>query len=134
MAMNTTPGFIGTIQTAFARVAAANTNKDGTGLLTTLIAGAAAGTAIYAIDLKAEVTTAAACVTFFITSGAVTTFWREVLVPVQISSSSQTSWEDHSLRSADGSPLLTLKQNETLKFACTVNQAITASATWAGDF
>lgn len=132
--MNTTPGFIGTLQTAFGRVAAANTNKDGSGALITLITGGTNGTAIYALDVKAEVTVAAACITFFITSGGSQYFWRELLVPATTSSTTAITYQDNTLRSADGSPLLTLKSGEILKFASTINQATIVSATWAGDF
>lgn len=58
--MATTPNFIGTPTPAAVNVATANTAIDGTGAITTLIAGVAAGTRILEIDAQVALTGAAA--------------------------------------------------------------------------
>lgn len=74
--MASTPGFAATprIPTPVA-VATANTNRDGTGTIATLIQGVAAGTKINEIVVQATVTTTAGTVRFFLSVDSGTT-WK----------------------------------------------------------
>lgn len=73
--MAASPSFIGTPRLAVVNVASANTNRDGTGTITELIAGVAAGTRVLEITAKAAATTAAGIVNIFLTTDFAST-WR----------------------------------------------------------
>lgn len=73
--MATNPAFIATPRIDSVNVATANTNKDGTGTITTLVTGATSGTRILEIVAKAAVTTAAGNVCVFLSTDSGTT-WR----------------------------------------------------------
>ena len=64
--MATAPAFVSTPRLAVASVSSANTNIDGTGSITTLIAGVTAGTRVLEIAAQCSVTSAAALVNLFI--------------------------------------------------------------------
>lgn len=63
------------------QVSAANTNRDGTGTLVSILTGGANGTRIHKIIVYATVTTTAGMVRLFITGGGNTRLWREVAIP-----------------------------------------------------
>ena len=94
--MAASPSFIGTPRLAVVNVAAANTAIDGTGTITTLIAGVAAGTRVLEVRAKAAATTAAGVVNLFVSTDSGTT-WRLLdAIPVTAVTPSATadSWED----------------------------------------
>jgi hypothetical protein len=81
--MATTPTFTSTARADFVNVASANTARDGTGTIATLMTGAAAGTKVFEINIQATATTTAGMVRIFISSNDGTT-WRlfdEISVP-----------------------------------------------------
>jgi hypothetical protein len=73
--MATAPAFISTPRTASVSLSSANTNIDGTGTITSLISGVAAGTRVLEIDVQCSATSAAALVNLFLTTDGGTT-WR----------------------------------------------------------
>jgi len=73
--MASTPSFTSTPRVGVANVSAANTNRDGSGTITALITGAAAGTKITSIAAQAAVTSTAGMVRIFLTTDAGST-WR----------------------------------------------------------
>lgn len=73
--MASTPSFTSTPRVGVANVSAANTNRDGSGTITALITGAAAGTKITSITAQAAVTSTAGMVRIFLTTDAGST-WR----------------------------------------------------------
>jgi hypothetical protein len=73
--MATTPSFTSTPRIGSANVAAANTNRDGTGTITALLTGAAAGTKVTSISAQAAVTTTAGMVRIFLSTDTGST-WR----------------------------------------------------------
>ena len=73
--MASTPSFTSTPRVGLANVSAANTNRDGTGTITALITGAAAGTKITSISAQAAVTTTAGMVRIFLSTDAGST-WK----------------------------------------------------------
>ncbi len=106
--MASDPKFASTPRFEFARVAAANTNRDGTGTIVSLITGVAAGTRVTSITAVAEVTTTAGMFRIWSTVDAGTT-WRlfdELPVPALTPSASVPAWrirrtyDDLILRSA----------------------------------
>jgi hypothetical protein len=80
MAANTTPIFTITPKVGMVQVSVANTNRDGTGTLGTVITGATNGTRINRIDIVAIVTTTAGMVRLFISDGTNHRLWKEVPV------------------------------------------------------
>lgn len=80
MAVNTTPIFTLTPHIGMVAIATANTNRDGTGTIGTVITGTTYGTRISRIQIKATVTTTAGTVRLFIHDGAAYFLWREIIV------------------------------------------------------
>lgn len=79
--MAASPVFAATQRVALAQVSTANTNRDGTGTLASVIAGGASGTVINSIRIIATGTTTAGVVRLFLHDGTNTRLFREVLVP-----------------------------------------------------
>lgn len=73
--MATNPTFTSTPRYDQVNVATANTAIDGTGTITTLVTGVAAGTKIFEINVQCAATSAAALVNVFISTDSGTT-WR----------------------------------------------------------
>jgi hypothetical protein len=73
--MAANPAFISTARVATVNVATANTAIDGTGTITSLITGVAAGTRVLEIDVQCAATSAAANVNIFLSTDSGTT-WR----------------------------------------------------------
>ena len=83
MAVTATPIFAQAPAYGVANIATANTNRDGTGTIGTVLAGGANGTLIDHIDICATGTTTAGIVRLFITldSGPTSRLWKEIVVP-----------------------------------------------------
>jgi hypothetical protein len=73
--MASTPSFTSTPRVGVANVSAANTGRDGSGTITALLTGAAAGTKVFEIAAQATVTTTAGMVRIFLSTDSGTT-WR----------------------------------------------------------
>lgn len=72
--MGTSPNFASTaLAPDVIQIATANTNRDGTGTLGTLVTGTASGVVIEGVTVKATGTTTAGCVRFFISTDSGTT-------------------------------------------------------------
>lgn len=80
--MATNPSFISTPRIGRASLSAANTALDGTGTITELIAGVAAGTRILQIDAQCAATSAAALVNLFLSddSGSTWTLFDQISI------------------------------------------------------
>lgn len=78
--MATSPSFAVTPRVGAANVATANTNRDGTGTVATLITGAATGTRVAEIVVQARVTTTAGMVRLFLYDGTTYRFFDEIAV------------------------------------------------------
>jgi hypothetical protein len=74
------PVFAVTPRVASVNIATANTNRDGTGTVATLITGASTGTRIAEIVVQARVTTTAGMVRIFLHDGTTFFFFDEVSV------------------------------------------------------
>jgi hypothetical protein len=69
------PSFTSTPRLTSVNVSTANTNRDGTGTIVSLITGVAAGTKVFEINIEPTVTTTAGMVRVFISLDSGTT-WR----------------------------------------------------------
>lgn len=78
--MATSPSFAVTPRIGAANVATANTNRDGTGTVATLITGAATGTRVAEIVVQARVTTTAGMVRLFLYDGTTYRFFDEISI------------------------------------------------------
>lgn len=78
--MATSPAFAVTPRLASVNIATANTNRDGTGTVATLITGASTGTRIAEIVIQARVTTTAGMVRLFLYDGSTYRFFDEIAV------------------------------------------------------
>lgn len=73
--MASTPNFTSTPRIGVANVSSGNTNRDGSGTITPLLTGAAAGTKVSSIVAQAAGTTTAGMVRIFLSTDSGTT-WR----------------------------------------------------------
>lgn len=80
--MANAPSFAATPKHAHGQVSAANTNRDGTGTLVTLLTAGASGSKIEEITVEATVTTTAGMVRLFISTDGGTTkrMWDEIVI------------------------------------------------------
>lgn len=76
--MATNPQFAVTPRLASVNVATANTNRDGTGTIATLITGAATGTRVNEIVVKARVTTTAGMIRIYLYDGTTYYLFDEI--------------------------------------------------------
>ena len=87
--MAASPVFAVTPRLTSVAVSVANTNRDGTGTIVSLITGVAAGTRINEISVQATAATAAAgMVRIFLYDGASYRLWDEVAIPIAAASAS----------------------------------------------
>ena len=82
------PAFAVTPRIASVNVATANTNRDGTGTVAQLIAGASTGTRVAEIVCQARVTTTAGMVRIFLYDGSTYYFFDEVSIAAATPSAS----------------------------------------------
>jgi hypothetical protein len=129
--MADSPAFASTPRCETAAVSAANTNRDGTGTIVAIATGAATGTKIEEVDVKATVTTTAGMVRLYLSLDAGTT-WRlydEIPVTAITASASVATF-----RQANTYTNLILRDASAKLGASTHNaEALTVVAT-GGDF
>lgn len=86
--MATQPAFATVPRIGSAQVSAANTNRDGTGTIVTIITGVAAGTRIAEVVVEATVTTTAGMVRLYLFDGTNTRLFDEVAIAAATPSAS----------------------------------------------
>lgn len=91
--MATQAQYAATPRCGVGQVSVANTNRDGTGTITTIFSAGANGSRIDAIDLKAVGTTTAGMIRLFIHDGADARLLTEVPVTAITPSATLPSWE-----------------------------------------
>jgi hypothetical protein len=89
----TTPTFTGTPNCGNGVVSAANTNRDGTGTLATILTAGASGTRVFRIHIKAIATSTAGMVRLYIYDGTNTRLFREYVVTAITVGAAVKSWE-----------------------------------------
>lgn len=85
------PAFAATPRIASVNIATANTNRDGTGTIATLITGVAAGTRIAEIVCKARGTTTAGMVRVFLHDGTTFFLFDEIAIAAVASPGASTA-------------------------------------------
>jgi hypothetical protein len=130
----TVPAFtVGTNALNSVNVSAANTARDGTGTIVTLVTAVAAGTVVRGVQLKAAVTTAQACILFWTSSDSGST-WKlldEVTVAAITPSNTTPSWS-FNYRPPDPQGLILPGSTWRLGFTSTIAQSTNAIA-YGGD-
>ena len=93
--MSTKPAFTSTVRNAVGAVSAANTNRDGTGTIVSILTGVAAGTRVFEISVKALSTTTAGMVRLFISfdGGSTWKLYDEILVSAVTPSASVAAFK-----------------------------------------
>ena len=86
--MATQPAFATVPRIGLAQVSAANTNRDGTGTIVTVITGVAAGTRIAEVVAEATVTTTAGMVRLYLYDGTNTRLFDEIAIAAATPSAS----------------------------------------------
>jgi len=114
------PVFAVTPRIASVNVATANTNRDGSGTVATLITGAATGTRIAEIVVQARVTTTAGMVRIYLYDGSSYRFFDEVAIAAATVSASvkgtrvSTSYNNLVLPSASWSLVVSTHNAESM--------------------
>ena len=102
---NTIPVFPRNAALACGQVSTANTNRDGTGTVATILTAGASGTRITYIEAKAQVTTTAGMVRLFLHDGSTFFLWKELTVDAVTVSGTVASWTEAVDLTADGKQL-----------------------------
>lgn len=80
MAVTATPIFAQAVRHVAVAILTANTNRDGTGTIGTVLTAGSNGSEIESIDIVAAGTTTAGVVRLFVHNGSTAFLWREVLI------------------------------------------------------
>jgi hypothetical protein len=127
--MATTAQYASTVQNAQAQVSTANTNRNGTGTLATVMTGATNGTRIDDIYIVATGTTTAGVVRLFISDGTNIRLWQEILVSAVTPSTTVAVWSYTLLNQA-----LLLESGWSLQASTNNAETFNILVTRAGDF
>lgn len=91
--MSTTANYAATPNLGVAQISTANTNRDGTGTIGTVLTAGASGSRIDALFVKATATTTAGTIRFFVHDGANARLLNEVPVLAVTPSGTAPAWE-----------------------------------------
>jgi hypothetical protein len=91
--MATGPQYVGTPKTWTAQASVANTNRDGTGTLATIVTAGASGSRVDELTIKAIATTTAGMVRLYLHDGTNARLWDEVPVIAITPSGTLPTWE-----------------------------------------
>jgi len=127
--MATAAQYASTVQTAQAQISTANTNRNGTGTIGTVITGATNGTRVDDISIIATGTTTAGVVRLFISDGTNVRLWQEILVSAVTPSTTVQVWSYTLLNQA-----LILKSGWSLQASTNNAETFNVIVTRAGDF
>lgn len=128
--MATTAQYASTAQCAQVQISTANTNRNGTGTLGTLIIGATNGTRVDDIYIAAAGAVTAGVVRLFVQeSGQAARLWQEILVTATSPNVTTAVWSYSLLNQA-----LLLKSGWSISAATNNAETFNVIATRAGDF
>jgi hypothetical protein len=127
--MATAAQYAATVQNASAQVTTANTNRNGTGTIVSVMTGATNGTRIDDIYIVATGTTTAGVVRLFISDGTNIRLWQEVLVPAITPSTTVAVFSAALLNQA-----LILENGWSLQASTNNSETFNILVTRAGDF
>ena len=127
--MATTAQYASTTQTAQVQISTANTNRNGTGTIGTLIIGATNGTRVDDIYITATGAVTAGVVRLFISDATNIRLWQEILVTAISPNVTTAVWSSTLLNQA-----LLLKSGWYLAASTNNAETFNVIATRAGDF
>jgi hypothetical protein len=127
--MATTAQYASTVQNASAQVTTANTNRNGTGTIVSVMTGATNGTRIDDIYIVATGTTTAGVVRLYISDGSNIRLWQEILVSAVTPSTTVQVWSYTLLNQA-----LILENGWSLQASTNNAETFNIIVTRAGDF
>lgn len=127
--MATAAQYASTVQNAQAQISTANTNRNGTGTIATVMTGATNGTRIDDIYIVATGTTTAGVVRLFISDGSNVRLWQEILVSAVTPSTTVQVWSYTLLNQA-----LILESGWSLQASTNNAETFNILVTRAGDF
>jgi hypothetical protein len=127
--MATTAQYASTVQNASAQVTTANTNRNGTGTIVSVMTGATNGTRIDDIYIVATGTTTAGVVRLFISDGTNIRLWQEIIVPAVTPSTTVPVFSYTLLNQA-----LILENGWSLQASTNNAETFNILVTRAGDF
>lgn len=127
--MSTSAQYAATVNGANAQISTANTNRNGTGTIVSVISGATNGTRVDDIYIVATGTTTAGVVRLFISDGTNIRLWQEILVTAVTPSTTVQVWSYTLLNQA-----LLLKSGWSLQAATNNAETFNVIVTRAGDF
>jgi len=127
--MATAAQYAATVQNAQAQISTANTNRNGTGTIATVMTGATNGTRIDDISIVATGTTTAGVVRLFISDGTNVRLWQEILVSAITPSTTVQVWSYTLLNQA-----LLLESGWSLQASTNNAETFNVIVTRAGDF
>lgn len=127
--MATAAQYAATVQNAQAQISTANTNRNGTGTIATVMTGATNGTRIDDISIVATGTTTAGVVRLFISDGTNVRLWQEILVTAITPSTTVQVWSYTLLNQA-----LLLESGWSLQASTNNAETFNVIVTRAGDF
>lgn len=127
--MATTAQYAATVQNASAQISTANTNRNGTGTIVSVMTGATNGTRIDDISIVATGTTTAGVVRLFISDGSNIRLWQEILVSAITPSTTVAVWSYTLLNQA-----LILENGWSLQASTNNAETFNILVTRAGDF
>lgn len=90
--MAVTPNFTSTPRCAIAQATAANTNRDGTGTIATVLTAGSNGTRLERVRIQAAGTTTAGVIRLFIHDGSSARLFSEILVTAATPSTTVQAW------------------------------------------
>ena len=132
--MSATPAFATVPHTASVNVSTANTNRDGTGVVATLLTAPVAttnGTRVDDIAIKARVATTAGMIRFFLYDGTTHRFLTEVPVSAITPSASVAAFEDRTTLKNLG---WIVQGGWSLRCSTEKGESFDVSVTNSGDF
>ncbi len=127
--MATTAQYASTVQNASAQISVANTARNGTGTIVSVMTGAANGSRIDDISIVATATTTAGVVRLFISDGSNIRLWQEILVSAVTPSTTVQVWSYTLLNQA-----LLLENGWSLQASTNNADTFNVLVTRAGDF
>lgn len=127
--MSTTAQYAATPKTAVAQLSAANTSRDGTGTIVTVLTAGANGSRVDDIAVTATATTTAGVVRLFLHDGTTARLWREILVSAVTPSATVSPWASTLVNLG-----LVLQSGWSLRAATHNAEAFNVCVTRAGDF
>lgn len=131
--MASTPSFVAAPNTGIGQISTANTNRDGTGTVGTILTAGASGTRIDRVVVTAQVTTTTGMIRLFIHDGSAYRLWREIAVTAATPSASVKCFQAELVSPASGLPLVVLPTGYSLR-ASTHNAETFNVLAEGGDF